>query len=365
MLIPDQNPSPGMDELLNSLEPMKELTRGQVVEGVVMDVSQDGILVNFGHKSEGLIPTAEMRSLSVEELASIKVGDDILAQVVATESEERAPLLSLDKARTEKGWRLLAHISEVGECVEGRVLGFNRGGAIVEVEGVQGFVPLSQLVSVSRDGFPENESEHKDQMLRLKVMEIDRSRSKAILSERMALQQVREEQRLRLMEELREGEIRKGRVTGISNFGAFVDLGGGEGLIHISELSWNTVSSPDEVVKVGDEVDVYVLKVDQESRRIALSLRRTQPGPWDTITERYQEGQLVSGTVTNLSPFGAFVRLEGSIEGLIHISELSDRLIRHPKEVVKEGDVLTLKILRIEPERRRLGLSLKQAEEEL
>ena len=365
MLSPDQDPSPGMDELLNSLEPMKQLTRGQVVEGVVMDVSQDGILVNFGHKSEGLIPTAEMRSLSVEELASIKVGDDILAQVVATESEERAPLLSLDKARTEKGWRHLAHISEIGECVEGRVLGFNRGGAIVEVEGVQGFVPLSQLVSVSRDGFPENESEHKNQMLRLKVMEIDRSRNKAILSERLALQQVREEQRLRLMEELKEGEIRKGRVTGISNFGAFVDLGGGEGLIHISELSWDTVSSPGEVVKVGEEVDVYVLKVDQDSRRIALSLRRTQPGPWDTITERYQEGQLVSGTVTNLSTFGAFVRLEGSIEGLIHISELSDRLIRHPKEVVKEGDVVTLKILRIEPERRRLGLSLKQAEEEL
>jgi small subunit ribosomal protein S1 len=178
------------------------------------------------------------------------------------------------------------------------------------------------------------------------------------------MQKLREEQRERLVQELKEGEIRKGKITGTCSFGAFVDLGGAEGLVHISELSWDSVSSPDEFVNQGDEVDVYILKIDSDTKRIALSLRRTRPGPWDTITERYQEGQLVTGTITNLSSFGAFARLEDSIEGLIHISELSSRLIRHPKEVVKEGDVVGLKILRIEPERRRLGLSLKQAEEE-
>ena len=165
------------------------------------------------------------------------------------------------------------------------------------------------------------------------------------------------------MEELQEGEVRSGRVSGIANFGAFVDLGGADGLIHISELSWDPVQSPDEVLHVGDILDVYVLKVDRDARRIALSLRRLQPTPWDTIADRYQEGQMVTGTVTRLTGFGAFARIEGSVEGLIHISELSDQRIQHPREVVQEGEVVTLKVLRVEPERRRLGLSLRQVED--
>ena len=199
----------------------------------------------------------------------------------------------------------------------------------------------------------------------LKVLELNRQRRRAILSERLAHQAQREQRKQKLIEELHEGEVHKGKVTGISSFGAFVDLGGADGLIHISELSWEPVQAVDDVLKVGEEVEVYVLRVDPEARKIGLSLRRLQPEPWQTVAERYQEGQLVTGTVTKLANFGAFVRLEGSIEGLVHISELSQRVIQHPKEVVQEGDVLTLKILRIEPERRRLGLSLKQAEEEL
>ena len=201
-------------------------------------------------------------------------------------------------------------------------------------------------------------------MLSLKVLEVNRGRNRAILSERQALQSLRDERKARLIEELSVGEVRRGKVTGISTFGAFVDLGGADGLVHISELSWGTVRSPDEVVRVGDEVDVYVLRIDAENRKIALSLKRLQPEPWETINERYQPGDIVDATVTKLTDFGAFARVEGSVEGLIHISELASRVINHPREVVGEGDKVRLKILRIEPERRRLGLSLRQAEEE-
>jgi small subunit ribosomal protein S1 len=204
-------------------------------------------------------------------------------------------------------------------------------------------------------------------MLQLKVLEVNRGRNRAIFSERQAIQEWRDEQKARLVEELQEGETRRGKVTGISSFGAFVDLGGADGLIHISEMSWNPVNSPEDVVKVGSEIDVYVLRVDVENRKIALSLRRLQPEPWETINERYKVGDIVDAVITKLTNFGAFARVEGvegSVEGLIHISELTPRMIQHPREVVREGDEVKLKILRIEPERRRLGLSLKQADEE-
>ena len=271
--------------------------------------------------------------------------------------------------------------------MDGKILGFNRGGAIVESEGVDGFVPMSQLVTVSRnqilearepnppsdstgdsgeksDGDRPKESPDIGKVLQLKVLEVNRSRNRAILSERQAVQEAREERKALLIQELTEGEVRRGKVTGISSFGAFVDLGGADGLIHISELSWDTVSSPDQVLRVGDEIDVYVLRVDAVNKKIALSLKRLQQEPWETINERFQVGDVVDATVTKLTDFGAFARVEGSVEGLIHISELASRMIRHPKEVITEGDAVKLKILRIEPERRRLGLSLRQAEEE-
>lgn len=289
------------------------------------------------------------------------------------------------------GWRNLQKILEAGEGIEGQIVGFNRGGAIVEVEGVQGFVPMSQLVSIPRERFrvvqesqssPRSDQETGDQeqnvpeqpdpleddvgkVLQLKVLEVNRGRNRAIFSERQAIQELRDEQKARLIQELTEGETRSGKVTGISSFGAFVDLGGADGLIHISELSWSLVNSPEEIVEVGQELDVYVLRVDAENQKIALSLRRLQPEPWETINDRYQVGDVVEATVTKLTNFGAFARVEDSVEGLIHISELTSRMINHPREVVREGDAVQLKILRIEPERRRLGLSLKQAEQEL
>ena len=251
----------------------------------------------------------------------------------------------------------------------------------MEVEGVQGFVPMSQLVSVPRERFrlyqeegaslPQEEQQsiqaaqaaELGRSIQMKVLEVNRSRNRAIFSERQAVQESRDALKAKLIAELSEGEVRMGRVTGISSFGAFVDIGGADGLIHISELSWSMVNSPEEVVRVGQEVDVYVLRVDAENMKIALSLRRLQPEPWETIQDRHNIGDVVDATVTKLTNFGAFARVEDSIEGLIHISELSARMISHPREVVREGDDVRVKILRIEPERRRLGLSLKQADD--
>ncbi len=371
-----------MGQLLDSVESMKPLRRGDVVEGVVMRSDPDGVLLNIGHKAEGIVPPGEMRSLGAEGVKRLNVGDEIVATVVRGETAEGSVILSIDRAAGEKGWRALERALETDERVAGKILGFNRGGAIVETQGVQGFVPMSQLVSVSRDSVREAiaaqdqtadegaESPQTDSLeshsdvgkdLELKVLEVNRGRNRAILSERQAIQEDREQKKARLIQELSVGEVRHGTVTGLSSFGAFVDLGGADGLIHISELSWNTISSPEEVLTVGQEVDVYVLRVDHENRKIGLSLKRLQQEPWETVNERYQVGDLVDATVTKVTDFGAFARVEGSVEGLIHISELTPRIINHPRDVVREGDRVRTRILRIEPERRRMGLSLKQA----
>ena len=366
-----------MGQLLDSMEPIKPLRRGEVVDGEVMGFSEDGgILVNIGHKSEGVVQQREMRSLSEEEYNNLGIGDKIITYVLRPESADNAAILSIDRALGETGWRELEKCLEDNETVEGSILGFNKGGAIVDVRKVQGFVPMSQLVSVPRDIFRdrseteedadaenrrmERQAEETGKTLQLKILEINRSRNRAIFSERQAVQEWRDAQKARLVEELQVGETRKGIVTGISSFGAFVDLGGADGLVHISEMSWGPVAKPDDVVSIGDELDVFVLRVDVENKKIALSLRRLEPEPWETIHERLHVDDIVDAQITKLTNFGAFARVEGNIEGLIHISELSDRVIGHPREVVQEGEDVKLKVLRIEPERRRLGLSLKQ-----
>ena len=366
-----------MGQLLDSMEPIKPLRRGEVVDGEVMGFSDDGgILVNIGHKSEGVVQQREMRSLSQEELQNLGIGDKIITYVLRPESADNPAILSIDRALGETGWRELEKCLEDNETVEGSILGFNKGGAIVDVRKVQGFVPMSQLVSVPRDIFrdrseteedPETEArrmqrqaEETGKTLQLKILEINRSRNRAIFSERQAVQEWRDAQKARLVNELEVGEVRKGVVTGISSFGAFVDLGGADGLVHISEMSWGPVARPEDVVSIGDQLDVFVLRVDIENKKIALSLRRLEPEPWETIHERLHVDDIVDAQITKLTNFGAFARVEGNIEGLIHISELSDRVIGHPREVVQEGEDVKLKVLRIEPERRRLGLSLKQ-----
>lgn len=354
---------PTMEELLAEEAPTQELRRGEIVEGVVVRIDQDGILVSVGHKSEGVVPQREMRSLGADPAASCQVGQAIAVYVIDAYGAEGSALLSVDRARGDAAWEKLEAIVESGGTITGRIVGHNRGGAVVDIEGLQAFVPLSQTVLPPGEEPDRALAARVGEEVTLKALEINRRRNRAVLSERAAFREQREELKSKLLEGLEEGQTRHGRVTGVSSFGAFVDIGGADGLVHISEMSWSPVASVDEVLTVGQEVDVYVLRVDRESGRIALSLRRLQPTPWQTAAERFAPGQLVEGTITKLTDFGAFARVEDGVEGLIHISELTESHIRHPREAVSVGDTMTLRVISLDPARRRLGLSLRQVEQ--
>ncbi len=342
----------------------KTLKYGDVMEGIIMHVDRDELLVDIGSKAEGIVPSKEYSSLSSEEKDALQVGDSILVFVVQPENQEGHPVVSIDRARQEKSWRRLQEIHEANDVIEAEVTNYNKGGLLVNLDGVRGFVPASQ-VSEIRGG---DESSKQADMARLigtslplKVIEINRHRNRLILSERQAVQERRDAMKEQLIKELHEGEIRTGRVSSICDFGAFVDIGGADGLVHLSELSWSRVRHPSELLKVGQEVEVYVLGINAQERKIALSIKRTQAEPWSRVANSYEVGQLVRGTVTQLANFGAFARIEDGIEGLIHVSELADERIQHPKQVVSEGQELILRIIRIDPQRRRMGLSLRRA----
>ncbi len=363
----------GDQELIDFLDAtpigVRSLRRGDVVEGVVVHVDRDEILVDVGTKAEAIIPAHEAGATSGDLRSIASVGDTIVAMVLEPEDREGHAVLSLARAQTERGWRMLQHAYEENEALEAPVVDFNKGGAIVNISGVRGFVPLSQLVDLRQPGPPDETVDArlarlKGKVLALKVIEINRRRNRLILSERAAEQERRTHERDRLLAELQEGQVRQGRVSSICDFGVFVDLGGADGLVHLTELSWTPVTNPADVVSVGDAVEVLVLGVDREKKKIALSLKRLRAEPWEAVPTRYYPGQIVSARITKLATFGAFAEIEPGVEGLIHISELSDERIQHPKSVVQEGEVVPVKILRIEPDRRRLGLSLRQARAE-
>ena len=355
-----------MAELLAAEATAEPLQRGDVVEGTIVGKSGDTLILDVHSKSEGLVPAGEMRSLAPEQREALTIGDSLLVYIQQLESEDEPLLLSADRARGEQGWRSLQALYESGEIFEAAVTGYNKGGLLVNIEGVSAFVPLSQVVGAKpdRDRPGNGLAEFIDRSLRLKVIEINRRRNRVILSERAAMQEWRAAQKDRLLQELREGEIQRGTITSIRSFGVFVDLGGADGLVHLSELAWDRDIDPSEIFNVGEQVDVYIMKIDQESRKIGLSLRRAKPQEWDDVVAHYEVGQLVPAAVTKLVTFGAFARIEGPVEGLIHVSELVDRRIAHPREVVGEGDIIPVKIVRIERDRHRLGLSLRQAREE-
>ena len=340
-----------------------QLRRGEIIEGMVMGASPDGLIVDVGTKMEAVIPHNEMLSLGVDGASRLKAGDTVRVMVLQPSTAEGHAIVSLDRARGEEGWETLQKRFESGEIFEAQVTGHNRGGLLVNVDGVNAFVPLSQVESVRRDD-PDAANQLAGlvgQVIKLKVVELNRKRNRVILSERAAMAEIRKEQKDRVLEELQEGQIRTGRVSSITDFGVFIDLGGADGLAHMTELTWERGKKAKDLFQVGDEVQAYILKVDRENKKISLSLKRAQPERWDTTVDRFVIGQILIGRVTKLMPFGAFVRLEGPVEGLIHISELSNRRIQHPKEVVKEGDVVPVKLVRIEKDRHRLGLSLRQA----
>ena len=354
---------PTMAELLEEETPPRELRRGELVEGQIMRLDPDGILVSVGNKSEGVVPQREMRSVLPDLAAHYQVGDTVWLYVIDPADGEGQAVLSVDRARGQAAWQMLEQLVDSGGSVKATITGYNRGGAVVDVEGLQAFVPLSQAVLPPGEDHDAALASRVGEEVTLKVLEVNRRRNRAVLSERAALRDQREGLKDKLLDSLEEGEVRKGRVTGVSSFGAFVDIGGADGLVHISELSWAPVASVEEVVRVGEEIDVYILRVDRENRRIALSVRRLQQTPWELAANKFEIGQLVTGTVTKLTDFGAFAKVEDTVEGLIHVSELTERHIRHPKEIVEVGDTMTLRIVSLDPDRHRLGLSLRQVEE--
>ncbi|MGZ3673030.1 MAG: 30S ribosomal protein S1 [Ktedonobacterales bacterium] len=368
----DSTDMPDMSEMQRLLDEQeaqfKSIKRGDVVEGQIVRIDADEILVDIGLKSEGVLGTRELPQSGYGSLSELHVGDNVLVYVMQPETPEGHAIVSIKRARLERQWRIAQEQYERGDLLEAEVIDHNKGGLIVNLEGIRGFVPISQILNLKREDTADNvETQTKLQnmvgrKLQLKIIEINRNRNRLILSERLAVQEWRAKRREELLNELQVGEVRKGIVSNLSNFGAFVDLGGADGLVHISQLAWSRVNHPSEVLKVGQEVEVQVLSVDKEKKKIALSIKRAEIDPWTTVEQRYQIGQVVKGTVTKIAPFGAFARIEDGVEGLIHLSELPAGQ-QDPKAVLKEGQEVNVRILRIDPERRRLGLSIRQVEQ--
>ncbi len=368
----DDGESTDMSEMARLLEEQdvqfRSIKRGDVVEGQIVRIDPEEILVDIGLKSEGVLTTKELPPSGYGSLSELHVGDDVLVYIMQPETPEGHAVVSIKRARLERQWRIAQEQFDRGDLLEAEVIDFNKGGLIVNLEGIRGFVPISQILNLKREDTADSaETQSKLQSmvgrrLQLKIIEINRNRNRLILSERLAVQEWRAKRREELLNELQVGEVRKGVVSNLSNFGAFVDLGGADGLVHISQLAWSRVNHPSEVLRVGQEVEVQVLSVDKEKKKIALSIKRAEVDPWTTVETRYVIGELVKGTVTKIAPFGAFARIEDGVEGLIHLSELPAG-VQDPKQILREGQEVTVRILRIDAERRRLGLSIRQVDE--
>ncbi len=362
-------PNP-MEKLLLESFACPQLHVGDFVDGRIAGISPTEVLVDIGYKCDAVVDPREMERLDPALRANLSVGDPVVGCILQTEDKDGNVVISLARAQQEQDWRQADELLRSQEVFEGVVTGYNRGGVIVRVGRVRGFAPASQLAGrwqAQQDATSDPEERWAGlvgQTLQLKVVEMDRQRNRLILSERLAQRDVRKGQKDRLLSKLNKGDVVTGVVTSLAAFGAFVDLGGADGLIHLSELSWQRVEHPGEVLHVGQEVQVCVMNVDEERKRIGLSLRRLTPEPWSVVDQRYTIGQLVTATITKLANFGAFARMDDSVEGLIHISELTGHRIGHPKEVVQEGDVVVVRIIRIDPQRHRVGLSLRQANED-
>ncbi len=359
-------PSTSMQDLLEADLGLKQIKRGDVLTGTVIRISPTEILVDVATKYEGMISGEELEKVPADVLAELKVGDSVTTYVVNPQDRNGNVVLALTRTQASRDWAEAEELNAKQDVFEGLVAGYNKGGLIVKVGKIRGFVPASQLVSLPRgeEGSDPNKrlAALVGQKLHLKVIELDRDQNRLILSERAAQRQWRKLQKEKMLSELREGDVREGEVISIADFGAFIDLGGADGLVHLSEVSWKPITHPGEALKVGQKVKVQVLKVDPEHKRVGLSIKRLEQDPWATIETRYKVGQLVEGEITKMAKFGAFARItnDDAIEGLIHVSELSDRRVNHPKEVVKEGQLLTLRVIRIDAAKRRLGLSLKK-----
>jgi small subunit ribosomal protein S1 len=370
-----RRPEPStMEELLAEQDAdIRSFKHGDVVEGTVVRIDRDEILVDIGAKSEGVVSNRELYGRHAESAPQMAIGDVVLVYVLQPESQEGHVVLSLRRAGLERKWRSMQEQFETGVIIDAPVIDHNKGGLIVDC-GIRGFVPISQIVDFPRR--PQNDQPrdaaqeiaeklqpYVGRKLRLKILEVNRKANRLILSEKVALYEERREKRDELFSSLQVGQRVTGTVRSIAPFGVFIDLGGIDGLVHKSELSWNKVNNPESGYKVGDQVEAEVIDINHERGRISLSIRKLQPDPWHSTVADFTVGDVIDGTVTKLVNFGAFVRVRDGLEGLIHISELSHQRVAHPGDVVHEGQTLKLKIISLDSERHRLGLSLKQAEE--
>ena len=346
--------------------------RGDIRKGTIASVNHGQILISVGAKSEGILAGKELDAVDREVIEALKVGDEIKVYVVNPEDSNGNLILSYNRALEEENWQKAEELLASEESFESKIAGYNKGGLLVPLGTIRGFVPASQIglgrrLTITGNTPEERYSEMVSQEIEVCVIEVDRERRRLILSERAASSETRDSIKERVIEELEEGEVRTGRVTSLADFGAFVNINGADGLVHLSELSWEHVNHPKEVLEVGQEIEVKVISIDIERKRIGLSIRRLKDDPWSDQVSALTEGQLVEGRITRLTNFGAFARLvleetEGELEGLIHISEISERRIEHPKELLHEEDVVTLRIIKIEPDTHRIGLSMRRGD---
>jgi small subunit ribosomal protein S1 len=331
---------------------------GDVVSGLVVRIDNDEVLVDIGYKSEGVIPANELSiRKSVNPSDEVELGEEVDALVLTKEDQDGRLIMSKKRARFEKAWRRIEAAAESGEPVEGNVIEVVKGGLIIDL-GVRGFLPAS-LVDIRR---VPNLDEFMGATIECKVIELNRSRNNVVLSRRAVLEEERKEQRQEILDRLQPGLVVEGQISNIVDFGAFVDLNGIDGLIHISELSWSHVNHPSEILNIGDTVAVKVLDIDRDRQRISLGLKQTQEDPWQRVVDTYRVGDELEGQVTKVVTFGAFVEILDGVEGLVHISELANHHVENPREVVQPGDTVRVRILEIDSERRRLSLSVKRVD---
>lgn len=354
---------PSMEQLLAE-ESCAPLQRGEIRRGVVVEIWPAYVVMDLRAKCEGFVPKKDLARLDEEVRERVVVGEEFPVYIVRPEDVEGQTIVSISRGLVQYDWDLARNLLESQEIWEGEVTDYNRGGLLVGFGQLRGFIPASHLVGFPRSLPPEERRQRLSDMigqrLGLRVIEVNPRRNRLVLSERAAYREWREQQMERLFDQLEEGQRVKGRVSSLQNFGAFIDLGGVDGLVHISELDWTRVDHPRDVLQVGEEVEVVVLRLDRKRNRISLSLRQAGDDPWEQIGEQYRLGQLIDGQVTRVVDFGAFVEVKAGVEGLVHISELSEDNIGSPWEIVEEGEVVPVRVIRIDPSRRRLGLSLRQ-----
>lgn len=361
---PEQANSPMWEYLNQEQYDYQRPERGEIRTGTVLRRSSNEVILDLGLKLDVIVPAEDLQKIDPKDLERIQEGSELPVLIVSLDEDNGRITGSLSQAKVQEDWELALRFLETGEIYDTMVAGHNKGGLIAPFGRLRGFIPTSQVTSVGSRVENGVKIERLEQMqgkkIKVKVIEVNQKRKRLIMSERAAMKEWRQESKSRLLDELKEGDVRKGIVTNLMNFGAFIDLGGADGLIHVSEMAWHRVKHPKDVLEVGQEVEVMVMTIDRNEERIALSMKRLAQDPWQAATAKYQIGDIVEAEITNLTDFGAFARIGEGIEGLIHVSELADTKVDHPRNVVHRGQRMTVRVISIDSERQRVGLSLKQ-----